>query len=286
MLTLDGIDGGGIRGVSELVMLDEVMKKVQEKGNLAAVPKPCDYFHLLAGTSTGGLVAIMLGRLEMSTEQALAAYDAFASDIFSKKNRNRFNPTEKYRAEALEKSVRKLVKDQRKGRLMRDSRPHYAKGRAFICTMPLEDRNTTVRLRSYDVNDDKYSNCLIYQAARATTAASTFFRPMTLRDDEGNEQKFVDAALGRNNPITLLPEEAISLYGTRRRLGCVVSLGTGSRKAELIEPRKGIREKVKQIKSVLKVVKEISTDTRRDHENMDKMFKHFPGVYFRFDVDG
>ena len=46
----------------------------------------------------------MLGRLEMSTEQALDAYDAFASEIFSKKNKNRFNPTEKYRAKALEKS--------------------------------------------------------------------------------------------------------------------------------------------------------------------------------------
>lgn len=262
------------------------MNKIKEKGNLAAVPKPCDYFHLVGGTSTGGLVAIMLGRLEMSTEQALDAYDAFASEIFSKKNKNRFNPTEKYRAKALEESVQRLVQDHGKGALLRDSRPHYAKGRAFICTMPLQDRNTTVRLRTYDVNHDKYSNCLIYEAARATTAASMYFRPMTLKDDQGKEGKFADAALGRNNPITLLPEEAISLYGTRRRLGCVVSLGTGSRKAELVQAGKGIMEKGKQIMSVLKVMKEISTDTQRDHENMVNMFKDFPGVYFRFDVDG
>ncbi|KAK7741389.1 hypothetical protein SLS63_000943 [Diaporthe eres] len=113
-----------------------------------------------------------------------------------------------------------------------------------------------------------------------------YFRPMTLKDDQGKEGKFADAALGRNNPITLLPEEAISLYGTRRRLGCVVSLGTGSRKAELVQAGKGIMEKGKQIMSVLKVMKEISTDTQRDHENMVNMFKDFPGVYFRFDVDG
>lgn len=262
------------------------MKRVKEKKNLAAVPKPCEYFHLLAGTSTGGLVAIMLGRLEMSTEEALDAYDAFASEIFSKKNKNRFNPTEKYRAKALEKSVQKLVQDYGKGTLMRDSRPYHAKGRTFICTMPLQDRKTTVRLRTYDVNHDKYSNCLIYEAARATTAATTFFRPMTLKDDQGNEQKFADAALGRNNPITLLPEEAISLYGTRRRLGCVVSLGTGSRTAELMQAGKGILAKCKEIASLFKVMKEITTDTQRDHENMVKMFKDFPGVYFRFDVDG
>lgn len=30
------------------------MRRMQQKGNLAKVPKPCDYFHLIGGTSTGG----------------------------------------------------------------------------------------------------------------------------------------------------------------------------------------------------------------------------------------
>ncbi|THU87584.1 FabD/lysophospholipase-like protein, partial [Dendrothele bispora CBS 962.96] len=64
-------DGGGIRGVSELIVLHEIMVRVQDKKNLSDLPKPCEYFHLIGGTSTGGLIAIMLGRLEMSTEDAL-----------------------------------------------------------------------------------------------------------------------------------------------------------------------------------------------------------------------
>jgi patatin-like phospholipase/acyl hydrolase len=47
-------DGGGIRGVSELVILDYIMQRVQEKASLDDLPKPCDYFDLIAGTSTGG----------------------------------------------------------------------------------------------------------------------------------------------------------------------------------------------------------------------------------------
>ncbi|ROW01599.1 hypothetical protein VSDG_02235 [Cytospora chrysosperma] len=228
----------------------------------------------------------MLGRLEMSTEEALEAYDSFASKIFSKANKNKFNLTERYGAVALEQTVQQLVEDQSKGRpLMRDSRPNHAKGRAFVCTMPLQDRNTTVRLRTYDVEGDRFPKCKVYEAARATTAASTYFKPMILKDNQGMEQEFVDAALGRNNPINVLPEEAISLFGTQRRLGCVVSLGTGSRKAELVQAR-AVREMGKQIVSLLKVMKEFTTDTRRDHEQMEMKFNNFPGVYFRFDVEG
>lgn len=48
------IDGGGIRGICELRVLDEIMKRVQKAQNLASIPRPCDYFDLMAGTSTGG----------------------------------------------------------------------------------------------------------------------------------------------------------------------------------------------------------------------------------------
>ena len=48
------VDGGGIRGVSELIILDEIMNRVQYKLQLPELPRPCDYFHLIGGTSTGG----------------------------------------------------------------------------------------------------------------------------------------------------------------------------------------------------------------------------------------
>ena len=54
LLTFDAIDGGGIRGVSELLILEEIMKRLQFDMGLAQLPKPCDFFHLIGGTSTGG----------------------------------------------------------------------------------------------------------------------------------------------------------------------------------------------------------------------------------------
>ena len=59
------IDGGGIRGLSSLYMLDDIMEEIKKAAKETETPRPCDYFDLIGGTSTGGLIAIMLGRLGM-----------------------------------------------------------------------------------------------------------------------------------------------------------------------------------------------------------------------------
>jgi patatin-like phospholipase/acyl hydrolase len=52
------LDGGGIRGISELVILDEIMRRVQTDLKLPTLPRPADFFDLIGGTSTGGFVAL------------------------------------------------------------------------------------------------------------------------------------------------------------------------------------------------------------------------------------
>lgn len=90
----------------------------------------------------------MLGRLGMGTKEALEAYDSFASEIFSKRRRSL---TEKYQAKALEETVKKLVRAQGKGSVMRNRRPDQEKGHAFVCTMPAQRHKEMVCLRTYDV---------------------------------------------------------------------------------------------------------------------------------------
>lgn len=225
----------------------------------------------------------MLGRLQMSTKEALTAYDSFASEIFSKRRKSL---VEKYKAKALEETVKRLVRDQAKGFSMRDRRPAEAKGHAFVCTMPEKRHKEVVRLRTYDVKGDKYPNCLIVEAARATTAATTYFRPMAIRDEEGNQEMFVDAALGTNNPISVLWDEASDLYGKKRKLGCVVSLGTGSRDVEMVSNGDRLVEKMKFLISAAKLTKELGTDSEKDHLRWQAKFEEFEHTYFRLNVDG
>lgn len=55
-LRLLALDGGGVRGLSALQILKQLMDTVDPE----SPPKPCDYFDMIGGTSTGGLVAIIL----------------------------------------------------------------------------------------------------------------------------------------------------------------------------------------------------------------------------------
>jgi patatin-like phospholipase/acyl hydrolase len=70
-LRILSLDGGGVRGVSSLYMLKELMAQVKRERRVdhpnepPSTLRPCDVFDLICGTSTGGLIAIMLGRLGM-----------------------------------------------------------------------------------------------------------------------------------------------------------------------------------------------------------------------------
>lgn len=52
-LRLLSLDGGGIRGMSELIILEEIMHRVGQELNVPT-PLPGDYFDMIGGTSTGG----------------------------------------------------------------------------------------------------------------------------------------------------------------------------------------------------------------------------------------
>jgi patatin-like phospholipase/acyl hydrolase len=84
------LDGGGIKGISTLWILKTIMDKVKEiekqKGlNTSDEPRfPVDYFHMAAGTSTGGIIALMLFRLRMSPDQAISEYMKIGPAVFGK----------------------------------------------------------------------------------------------------------------------------------------------------------------------------------------------------------
>lgn len=79
-LALLCLDGGGVRGLSALGILQRMMETIDPE----KPPKPCDYFHMICGTSTGGLIATMLGRLRMTVSQCIDEYRYLSAKVFTK----------------------------------------------------------------------------------------------------------------------------------------------------------------------------------------------------------
>ncbi|KAL1976366.1 hypothetical protein VTN31DRAFT_2648 [Thermomyces dupontii] len=54
-LRILSLDGGGIRGISSLLILEDIMEKMRDANGIDCVPRPCEHFDLIGGTGTGGL---------------------------------------------------------------------------------------------------------------------------------------------------------------------------------------------------------------------------------------
>ena len=96
---------------------------------------------------------------------------------------------------------------------------------SFVCATRGENTAPAV-LRSYEpenANDPLLEICRIWEAARATSAASTFFEPIQIGP---HGETFVDGALRRNNPIREANKESRDLWPGEDRI--IISIGTGS----------------------------------------------------------
>ena len=83
------------------------MLKIQEKKDLPTPPKPCEIFDLICGTSTGGIVALLLGRLQMTVQEAIDIYCDVSEKIFGKP---KGHVTEgKFSATDLEEIMKKTI---------------------------------------------------------------------------------------------------------------------------------------------------------------------------------
>src|SRR6266536_5622186 len=99
-------------------------------------------------------------------------------------------------------------------------------GTSFVCTTAHETKGTT-RLRSYSLPGELESQVppTLCQAAVATSAATRFFDPVTI-----GARKFIDGALGGNNPVVEMEEEASKIWcpdtaDLKPLVKCFISIG-------------------------------------------------------------
>lgn len=142
----------------------------------------------------------------------------------------------------------------------------------------------TVRLfRSYRTfSAGEYAEMTIWQAARATSAAPTYFKRLMIGPPEAQEE-FLDGGLGSNNPTKLMMREAFEIFKKQSRdVACVVSIGTGlTNVSDFKKPTFGQKFIPKEL---IDVLVDMATDCEAVEKEVSRWFNSTPSVYFRFNV--
>lgn len=139
-----------------------------------------------------------------------------------------------------------------------------------------------VLFRTYESPNETSILCKVWEAARATSAAPTFFKRIEI-GPRNRAEPFIDGGLGRNNPTAQVLEEAEGVYPTEK-IACIVSIGTG--RANVIDmPNPNFFQRTLVPIGVINAVVAIATDCEEAAQQMEKRFKYWPNVYFRFNVE-
>ena len=208
------IDGGGIKGILPAALLTEIESALLEGGSVAK------HFDMIAGTSTGGIIAIGLG-LGMRAQEILDLYMNHGDRIFPSAPppfrqigrlggglkqfaRRRYNPT------VLDQALEKVLERRKFG---------LSQNRLVI---PAFDHNTEPCIFKTPHHPDYKLdwNELALTVARATSAAPTYLEGL-----ENGGRRFWDGGVFANNPIMMALTDALACNDIRRQQVQILSIG-------------------------------------------------------------
>jgi len=212
------IDGGGIRGIFPAAVLAGLERRYTSGRSVGP------YFDLVAGTSTGGILALGLGAgytasdlLDLYVTRGCEVFPPFADSAFGrlklwvrdKKQYARYL----YDTDAL----KRLLTDKLGDRL-------FGESKVRLCIPAFEGAHSEVFVfktpHHSDYQTDRFEKMVTVGLAPA--AAPTYFRPL-----EHGGYTLVDGGVWSNNPIMLAIIEALICFDVSRDQIDVLSLGCG-----------------------------------------------------------
>ena len=155
---------------------------------------------------------------------------------------------------------------------------------SFVCAVSSLDVTHPAgptHFRTYDARRKAY-NCEIWEAARATSAAPTFFSAIEI-GPTGSKISYVDAALGYNNPVKQVVAEASTHFGSDALVTCVVSIGTGQPKISSYDKPGWVQNAAPT--KLAHILGDIATECETTAEDMHKRCRNNPGIYYRLNVN-
>ena len=200
------LDGGGIRGIISCVILKYIEEQLQKLDNPNA--KLGDYFDLIAGSSTGGILAAILlfpdndKKAKYSVQEALDLYANKGEEIFDvsfwEKIINPFGLfNEKISEDNLEQQLFEVFGNLELKDFIKPS---------LITSYDVVQRRAKF-FTSHDANES-LENFFVKDVCRATSAAPTYFEPAQIKSLYGQEFTLIDGGVYANNPALCAYAEA------------------------------------------------------------------------------
>lgn len=218
-ITILAIDGGGIRGAIPAAFLSRLE---QETGHRAS-----ELFDYIAGTSTGGILALGLGLQRPG--QALPYSAADLTALYLNEGRNIFSRNLFHEVAALgeiagpkypEDGVDGVLKKYFAGTHLSDARTN------LLVTSYETEKRCPFFFRSWQAKVFDSHNFEGWQVARSTSAAPTYFPPFKAKAADGNTYSLIDGGMYANNPAMCAWVEAHNKFPDSEIM--IVSLGTGN----------------------------------------------------------
>ncbi|XP_075648685.1 patatin-like protein 2, partial [Castanea sativa] len=212
LITILSIDGGGIRGIIPSIMIEFLKSEIQKLDGPDA--RIADYFDIIAGTSTGGLVTSMLTAPNENNRPLFAAKDIknfylyHCPKIFPQHNRwidpmVKILTGPKYDGQYLHK----ILKDK-----LGDTHLHQTLTNVVIPTYDIKLRQPTI-FSSYKVKKNPSMDALLSHICIGTSAAPTFLPAYYFETNdpkmEVREFNLIDGGVAADNPTKLAIGEAI-----------------------------------------------------------------------------
>lgn len=240
------LDGGGVRGaitLGYLHRLETILAKQCNKPDF----RLSDYFDLIAGTSTGSILASCIA-LGMRVDDLKVKYFEVISKIFGKKYSqwniipskgaqkivNILFSKADYDSTPIEEALQMMFGDNTLGSdAIKSGLCIVAKRADTNSVWPLINHPGG---KYYDSVHGKNKNILLWKAVRASAAAPTYFTPLTIDVGDGIHAAFVDGGMSMaNNPaLQALMVATLKGFPFRWKMGAdnllVVSIGTGINK--------------------------------------------------------
>ena len=205
------IDGGGIRGIIPARILQYIEEEIGRiTGDKNA--RIGEYADMVAGTSTGGILACLYlapvssgsTRARYNAADALDLYMKHGNRIFKKNFWDTFSNftlwNEKYKADNMQKLLNEYFEDLKLSDLIRP---------CVISSYDFSKRRATF-FNSSDgrkFNGD-IKNFYLKNITRSTSAAPTYFEPAQIKSLGGGEFNLIDGGVFVNNPAMCAYSEA------------------------------------------------------------------------------